>query len=62
MAGGLAGSVTVLVLKYVVRSVEWPTLWLGVGGVVGNAGIMLSSVVLWVAQNLEDEYTYSLAL
>lgn len=41
LAGGLAGSVTVLVLKYVVREYAWPTLWLGVGNVVANGMVML---------------------
>jgi hypothetical protein len=40
LAGGLAGSVTVLVLKYLVNSVVWPTLWFGVANVVANAMIM----------------------
>ena len=44
MAGGLAGSVTVLVLKYVVKEVIFPTLWLGVGNVVANAMVMLRYV------------------
>lgn len=46
MAGGLAGSVTVLVLKYVVKEVAFPTLWLGVGNVVANAMVMLRCVML----------------
>jgi hypothetical protein len=79
LAGGLAGSVTVMVLKYVVKDVGWPTMWFGVAGVCGSAGIMArwvlisltwfdriltgsSSATLWVAQNMEDEYTYNLAL
>jgi len=62
LAGGLAGSVTVMVLKYVVQDAVWPTLWFGVGNVIANTCIMLSSAVLWVAQNMEDEYTYNLAL
>lgn len=41
LAGGLAGSTTVLVLKYVVRGYIWPTMWLGVGNVVANGLIML---------------------
>lgn len=40
LAGGLAGSTTVLVIKYVVKDVGWPTLWFGVAGVCGNAGVM----------------------
>lgn len=41
MAGGLAGSVTVLVLKYVVLEVGFPTVWLGVANCVANGLIML---------------------
>lgn len=41
MAGGLAGSVTVMVLKYVVPQYPFPTLYFGVANVVGNALIML---------------------
>ncbi|KAK5109237.1 hypothetical protein LTR62_007219 [Meristemomyces frigidus] len=62
MAGGLAGAVTVMVLKYVVPEASWPALWFGVANVVANAMVMLSSVVLWVSQNMEDDYTYNLAL
>lgn len=81
MAGGLAGGVTVMVLKYVVPGAEWPAMWFGVGNVIANGLVMLryvtrrfpgvmgvdadnvgSSVVLWVSQNMEDDYTYNLAL
>ncbi|KAK3169534.1 hypothetical protein OEA41_008918 [Lepraria neglecta] len=62
MAGGLAGSVVVLVLKYLVPQYSFPTLYFGVANVIANGLIMLSSVVLWVSQNLEDDYTYNLAL
>ncbi|KAK8200920.1 Vacuolar protein sorting-associated protein 68 [Zalaria obscura] len=62
MAGGLAGGVTVMVLKYIVPEVEWPTMWFGVANVIANALVSLSSVVLWVSQNMEDDYTYNLQL
>jgi len=62
LAGGMAGSVTVLVLKYVINEATWPTMWFGVAGVCASVGIMASSAILWVAQNMEDEYTYNLAL
>lgn len=62
LAGGMAGGVAVFVLKYVVPGVPWPTLRMGVENVVANAGVMLSSVLLWVSQNMEDEYSYNLAL
>lgn len=41
LAGGLAGSVTVLVLKYYVPEHEFPILWFGVANVIANALIML---------------------
>ncbi|KAH7348182.1 hypothetical protein BKA66DRAFT_432329 [Pyrenochaeta sp. MPI-SDFR-AT-0127] len=62
LAGGLAGSVVVLVMKYIVPEFIWPTIWMGIGNVVANGLMMLSSAVLWIAQNMEDEYTYNLAL
>ena len=46
MAGGLAGSVTVMVLKYIVPNVEWPTIWFGVANVVANALVMLRYVLM----------------
>lgn len=62
MAGGLSGSITVLVLKYVVPGYPFPTLYFGVANVIGNAAIMLSCIVLWVSQNIEEDYTYNLSL
>ncbi|KAF2221304.1 hypothetical protein BDZ85DRAFT_221128 [Elsinoe ampelina] len=62
LAGGLAGGVCVMVLKYLVPGAEWPALWMGVANVVANALVSLSSVVLWVSQNMEDEYSYNLQL
>lgn len=69
IAGGMAGSVSVLVLKFVVgeeggqaEGVSRQTMWMGIANVLGNALVMLSCVVLWVSQNMEDEYTYNLAL
>jgi len=62
LAGGMAGGVTVLVLKYVVPGTVGTTLWMGVANLVANAGVMLSSVVLWISQNMEDEYAYNLSL
>ncbi|GAM82612.1 hypothetical protein ANO11243_005940 [Dothideomycetidae sp. 11243] len=64
LAGGLAGGVTVMVLKYIVGGggAAWPALWMGIANVVANALVSLSSVVLWVSQNMEDEYSYNLQL
>ena len=41
LAGGMAGGVTVLVLKYVVPQTVFPTLYMGVSNVVANALVML---------------------
>jgi Uncharacterised protein family (UPF0220) len=62
MAGGLAGSVTVMVMKYMLKDYTLATMYMGIANVVANGLVMLSSVVLWISQNIEDEYTYSLAL
>ena len=44
MAGGLAGGVTVMVLKYVVPDAQWPAMWFGVANVVANALVMFRFV------------------
>jgi hypothetical protein len=41
MAGGLAGSVTVMVLKYVVPEYGFPVLGFGIANVICNALVML---------------------
>lgn len=74
----LSLSQAVLVLKYIVPEYSFPTLYFGVANTIANGLIMLryltklpgirsllmssSSVVLWVSQNMEDDYTYNLAL
>lgn len=50
MAGGLAGGVTVMVLKYVLPEYPFPTLWFGVANVVANALVSLryvSFLLVW---------------
>ena len=63
LAGGLSGSIVVLIVKFLVRDyTSYPTLGMGVNNVLGNALVLFSCIVLWVAQNAEDEYSYSLTL
>ncbi|KAI5956857.1 VPS68 [Candida jiufengensis] len=62
LAGGLAGSFMVFILKYLMKHYTFPTLGMGVSNIVCNGCIMLSCIVLWLSQNIEDEYSYSLAL
>ncbi|KAM0755049.1 UPF0220-domain-containing protein [Meredithblackwellia eburnea MCA 4105] len=63
MAGGLAGSITLLVIKYVIPNypggfgVNW-----GIANVLQSVLIMMSAIVLWTAQNAESDYEYQLAL
>ncbi|RKF62131.1 Vacuolar protein sorting-associated protein 68 [Erysiphe neolycopersici] len=62
LAGGMAGGIAILILKYVMSEAVWPTLYMGVANVLSNTSVMLSSIILWVCQNMEDEYSYNLAL
>lgn len=62
LAGGLAGSFMVFILKFLLKHYSFPTLGMGISNIVCNASIMLSCIVLWLSQNIEDEYSYSLAL
>ncbi len=41
LAGGMAGGVTVLVLKYLVPGAVLPTLYMGISNVVANGLVML---------------------
>ncbi|ORX39622.1 hypothetical protein BD324DRAFT_614365 [Kockovaella imperatae] len=61
MAGGLAGSLTVLILKYIIPDYIG-YIYYGGANVGMNAGIMLSAMVLWVAQSGSDEYEYQLTV
>jgi hypothetical protein len=62
LAGGLAGSFMVFILKFLVKHYTFPTLGMGVANIICNGCVMLSCIVLWISQNIEDEYSYSLAL
>ncbi|OJA13553.1 hypothetical protein AZE42_08222 [Rhizopogon vesiculosus] len=62
MAGGLAGSVSLLVLKYIMKDYAEQYTYYGYANVSQNVALMLSAVVLWIAQNAQTEYDYSLTL
>lgn len=63
LAGGLSGSIVVLIIKFLIKDFStYPTVGMGVNNVIGNFCVVLSCVLLWVAQNVEDEYAYSLTL
>ncbi|KAF8518255.1 hypothetical protein BU17DRAFT_76174 [Hysterangium stoloniferum] len=62
MAGGLAGSVVILVLKYILQNYEDRFLYYGYANVAQNVALMLSAIVLWLAQHAPNEYEYNLTL
>lgn len=62
MAGGLAGSVTVLVLKYVLNGYPEQFVYYGYANVSQSVAMMLSAVVLWISQSTSSEYEYNLTL
>jgi len=63
LAGGVAGGVAVLVLKYIMtEDVGKKAIMMGASNVIANGLVMLSTVVLWISQNMEDEYSYNLSL
>ncbi|KAI0915952.1 hypothetical protein AcW1_009343 [Taiwanofungus camphoratus] len=62
MAGGLAGSVTVLVLKYVYPEYPEQYTYYGYANVSQNVALMLSAVVLWMTQSAGSEYEYNLSI
>lgn len=53
---------TVLVLKYIVPSYADNFTYYGYANVGQNVALMLSAVVLWLAQNTPSEYEYRLSL
>ncbi|KAI9638468.1 uncharacterized protein MKK02DRAFT_36185 [Dioszegia hungarica] len=61
LAGGLAGSLTVLILKYIIPEYNG-YLYYGIANVGMNGGIMLSAMILWAAQSGSDEYEYQLTV
>ncbi|KAI0754024.1 hypothetical protein C8Q80DRAFT_1095032 [Daedaleopsis nitida] len=56
MAGGLAGSATVLVFKYILHHYSEQYTYYGYANVSQNAVLMLSVIVLWISQNVSTEY------
>ena len=51
-----------LVLKYVMEGYPDQYLYYGYANVAQNVCLMLSAVVLWIAQSGSGEYEYNLAI
>lgn len=62
LSGGLAGSVVILVLRYLLHHHSTPVLNMGISNVLSSVSVMASCASLWIAQNLQDDYSYSLQL
>ena len=62
LAGGMAGSVALLVIKYMLPPHAAGYEEFGVANVIQNMGIMVSAVLLWISQRVESDYEYNLTL
>ena len=62
LAGGMAGSMAVLIIKYLANTHAEGFIELGVAGVVQNLLIMACAVILWFSQRVESDYEYNLTL
>ncbi|KAJ1918639.1 Vacuolar protein sorting-associated protein 68 [Tieghemiomyces parasiticus] len=62
IAGGLAGSVASLCIKYIASGVANEFIYTGVAVIVQTVLITLSSIVLWLVHNSEAEGQYNFVL
>jgi Uncharacterised protein family (UPF0220) len=53
---------SVLVLKYIIPAYESRFVYYGLANVCQNVSLMLSAVVLWLAQHAPSDYEYNLQL
>ncbi|SHO79772.1 Similar to S.cerevisiae protein VPS68 (Vacuolar membrane protein of unknown function) [Malassezia sympodialis ATCC 42132] len=62
LAGGMAGSLAVLIIKYMLNEHAVGYVELGVAGVLQNVAMMACAMVLWFSQRTESDYEYNLTL
>ncbi|KAF9423340.1 hypothetical protein BGZ76_003664 [Entomortierella beljakovae] len=62
MAGGLAGSISVMCIKYLIPEYGDPFEFWGICNVIQNALIMVSTAMLWVAENTQSDDYYSFSI
>lgn len=60
LSGGGAGSVLILLLRYIIPDRSRPEIFMGFFNILSSILIMNSSTCLWLAQNVKDDYSYSL--
>ncbi|KAJ1720547.1 Vacuolar protein sorting-associated protein 68 [Coemansia erecta] len=62
LAGGVAGSITILAIKYIVPEVEPQVLYIGFTNVIQTMSVLLASVILWFVHNSEHDNQYNFVL
>ncbi|ORX99062.1 UPF0220-domain-containing protein [Basidiobolus meristosporus CBS 931.73] len=60
MGGGIAGSISILCIKYIAAGVDSSYFYLGIAPVVQNVAILLSSAALWLSRSSESDIHYDL--
>lgn len=60
LAGGLSGSATLLVVKYLIHASRAGFEYYGLANVAQSFGIMLATIILWSTQSVTTDYEYSL--
>ncbi|PKI85913.1 Vacuolar protein sorting-associated protein 68 [Malassezia vespertilionis] len=62
LAGGMAGSVALMIIKYMLNVQAEGYLEFGLASILQNVLLMLCVVLLWFSQRVESEYEYNLTL
>ncbi|KAI8318387.1 UPF0220-domain-containing protein [Martensiomyces pterosporus] len=62
LAGGVAGSIAILAIKYIVPQVDASVMYIGFTNVIQTSSILLSSIVLWFVHNSEGDNQYNFVL
>lgn len=62
LAGGIAGSLALLIIKYMMNPDAVGFVEFGVAGVLQNVAIMACAIMLWFSQRTESDYEYNLTL
>ncbi|KAJ2744793.1 Vacuolar protein sorting-associated protein 68 [Coemansia sp. BCRC 34301] len=62
LAGGVAGSVAILAIKYIVPQVDASVMYIGFTNVIQTLSLLLASIVLWFVHNSEHDNNYNFVL
>lgn len=62
LAGGLAGSIAILAIKYIVPQVDSTAMYVGFTSVIQAVSVLLSSIILWFVHNADHDNQYNFVL